>query len=169
MITDLASNRPELELAAHSILVIIPLIVPVLPIIISCVISVCVILKSLQISSNNPSSNPGYADKKQVTLTIIVVTIVYCTFNVPPVITVILYSIGYHDERIHKLFEFDEYYFYNNFQEIFCVGINAMVNPIVYYILIPSFKKHVKKIIISFPEQFKRVKHSVRSTQSTKL
>ena len=143
MIEDVVTS-PKIVLVAHIFLVIIPLIVPVIPIILSCILSVYAMKKSINVSLEMDERNiNGHAinEKKKITMTVIVVTLVYIIFNVPPVVTVILYSIGYLYPKTETLFAFDSYFYYNNFQEIFCVGLNSSTNPIIYVLFMPRFRK----------------------------
>ena len=143
MIGDVVTS-PKIVLIAHLFLVIIPLIVPVIPIVLSCILSVYAMKKSIDVSLEMSVRNINgnvINEKKKVTLTVIVVTVVYIIFNVPPVVTVILYSVGYLYPKALHLFTFDSYFYFNNFQEIFCVGLNSSMNPIIYMIFMPSFRK----------------------------
>jgi hypothetical protein len=145
MIEDLTTS-PQLVLLAHLFMVIIPLIVPVFPIILSCILSVYAMIKSinvtLQMSERNINGH-SINEKKRITLTVIVMTLVYILFNLPPAVTVILYLVGYAYPKTLNLFEFDHrYYYYNNFQEIFCVGLNSAMNPLIYVIFMPTFRKY---------------------------
>lgn len=100
---------------------------------------------SLEMSATNLNQQVIH-EKKKVTLAVVMVTLVYIIFNVPPVITLILYSSGYVDPNAWKLFTFDRYAYYNNFMEIYCVGLNAMVNPLIYMLLMPALKKHLSEM-----------------------
>ena len=135
------TNSNEMMAVFHLFFVIIPMLMPVLPIIVSCVISVVALIQSIRLTKCEQKSSTS--NKKQVTLTIIILTIVYTVFNVPSVITVILYSFALIRPNIGTLFYFDIYSYYNNFHEIICVGINAVVNPIVYFIFMPIYKNYI--------------------------
>ena len=148
MIDDVIDSK-SVALTVHVFLVIIPFIVPVVPIVLSCVISVYAMTKSIDVSTEMSATNLNHQvilEKKKVTLAVVMVTLVYIIFNVPPVITLILYSVGYVNPNAWKLFSFDRYAYYNNFLEIYCVGLNAMVNPLIYMILMPALKKHLLEI-----------------------
>ena len=97
VISDVVSS-PELQFVAHILMVIIPLILPVIPIILSCILSVYAMMKSIDATNEmtvTAKNSHVINEKKKVTLTVIIVTLVYIIFNVPPVVTVILYSVGH--------------------------------------------------------------------------
>ena len=136
-------------MVTHFFLVIMPLIVPVVPIITSCILSVYALIKSIDRTlaiSSSDLNRKIVRDKKRVTLTVIVVTVIYIIFNIPPVVTVILYSLGSVKPALFSMFDFDVYFYYNNFQEIYCVGLNAMANPFIYLMLMPSYRKYLRSL-----------------------
>lgn len=164
------TRSDSLAFFMYLVLVIIPLIVPVIPIVVSCILSVYAMIKSIDISTEMSASNLNRQiinEKKKVTLTVIVVTLVYIIFNVPPVITVILYIIEDFNKNKMGLFKFDRYFYYNNFQEIFCVGLNSSVNPMIYLIFMPSFRKFFKQIFLMFKQNREQYQmgHSSRVSQ----
>ena len=163
MIEDVV-NSPTIVLIAHLFMVIIPLILPVIPIILSCILSVYAMMKSINVSiemSERHINGHVIHEKKKITITVIVVTLVYIIFNIPPVVTVILYSIGYVNPKAWDLFTFDMYYYYNNFQEIFCVGFNSCTNPIIYVIFMPSFRKYFLALLRHAKFRYADVSESV--------
>lgn len=160
-----AVTSPKIALIAHIFMVIIPLILPVIPIILSCILSVYAMMKSIDVShemTDTTNNSHVINEKKKVTLTVIVVTFVYIIFNVPPVITVILYSVGYIYPEALTLFNFDyNYYYYNNFQEIFCVGLNSSVNPIIYAIFMPTFREYFLRFFKRARQTYADVSESI--------
>ena len=88
------------------------------------------------------------------TITIVIFTVVYIIFNIPVFINYLLmtiagmsngcrkncYSIKYKDNFVLLWFSW-------NFTYVMCVGLNAMFNPVIYYLRMKNVKEYVDETI----------------------
>ena len=122
---------------------------PIVPICISCLTSYLIIKlntrKKITRSTNTTHS---------VTITIVIFTVVYIIFNIPVFINYLLmtiagmsngcrnncYSIKYKDNFVLLWFSW-------NFTYVMCVGLNAMFNPVIYYLRMKNVKEYIDDTI----------------------
>ena len=116
----------------NNILCSVELALPVPVVIISCFVSVSIILSSI---NKTKQSTPGNAIKRKSTITILIVTIVYIIFNFPAFINFVFYSIV-----VVKSYPYPDPVFYNstvmyyyswNFTYVVCVALNSSINPVI--------------------------------------
>ncbi|KAL5264030.1 hypothetical protein ACHWQZ_G005204 [Mnemiopsis leidyi] len=123
----------------HVVLVVIPILIPIIPVTLSCIISTRVLFMTVRspaavsISARNTTVRGKH--KRKATITIIAITMVYVVFNLPPSLTAITMLV---DE---KLMNWDRFYFFSNFQEVHCVALNACLNPIIYLMTMNQMKQ----------------------------
>ena len=124
-----------------TILDVIELGCPIIPVIFSCAISSIHILKSRSISNCRSSSRI----KVNASITIIIFTLVYIMFNIPVFIQFILYLVTlYKYEYPGPLFQSLWMSSYSwNVVFVLCVAINATINPFIYFCRMQHFKAHV--------------------------
>ena len=139
------TQTPVLSHILHALLVIIPILLPMLPVAISCILSI----KFLVVTSRPAASLHGGGSqarkfvsyhKRRATNAIIAVTALFLLFNLPASATTIVMLVD-----PYKL-SWDTDFYFNNFQEVYCVAVNACLNPIVYIITIKRMKKFVINI-----------------------
>ena len=120
----------------HVLLVVIPILLPIFPVTISCVISTRAMFMTVTSPAavNVRQNTVRGKHKRKATVTIIAITVVYVVFNLPPSLTAIVMLV---DEN---LMNWDKFYFFSNFQEIHCVALNACLNPIIYLITMNQMK-----------------------------
>lgn len=134
-IHDVAPPNSITTYMLHVLLVVIPILLPIFPVIMSCVIST----RAMFFKVTSPTTTAGHpvinsksrsmnCHKKRATITIIGVTLLYVIFNLPPSITAIIMLTK------DSLMNWDKFFFFNNFQEVYCVALNASLNPLVYII-----------------------------------
>lgn len=122
----------------------LPLLLPFFPIAFSCLVSV------YQLRKKSPFGRDGITQlkKRYASQTIVLVTIIYIVLNFPvcifillEVIQVILFQFGYrHDYILGSNMNIQIYL--RLLLAVYCVGINAAVNPIVYLYRFKGFKKY---------------------------
>ena len=126
---------------------------PVLPITISCMISIyCVMRVPKTIVKNQYNGKEGGVSfgrgrvKTHATITIIIFTMVYLIFNVPLFIMYVFwYLTNYLYEYPGPFFSTAVMYNYSwNFVEVLSVASNAAINPCLYFIRIKKFRIFLK-------------------------
>ena len=144
---------------------ILPFLLPALPVLISCAVSIRYIRSNLNIPqtpSRNTSSalwrlcwrpnrerNPGVTPpisqlsslvesriKHRATVTILIITGIYITLNIPYWIYLTYYLIMPYDFSLFDLY-------LGILLNPVCVVLNAAINPVVYYLRISGMKSHV--------------------------
>ena len=149
------------------ILYSVEMALPILPILISSIISTIVIRSAMKASqkrmlSQHNSQNPlntfdrtsssvmqnirrtRIEMKRKATVTILIVTAVYLVLNIPVFINYILYTV-----LIEKGFVYPDPYYTSsfmfnyswNFSYVFLVTLNATINPIVYFSRMKQFRE----------------------------
>ena len=113
---------------------------PVIPIFISCIISTYFIVSSINLSKEN---SPGNVLKGKATIAILSITFVYVLFNIPVFVNYVLFTIdvirGY--SYPGPFYSSPLMYWYSwNFTYVICVGVNATVNPVIYFCFMKGFK-----------------------------
>lgn len=110
---------------------------PIIPVIISCIISTYCVLSSLRISS---LSNAVRNMKLEATITIILITVTYIVLNLPIFIIWVLYI---YDNFTVREDTFLQYYSWS-LCYVICVSINATLNPFIYISRMEKFRGAVK-------------------------
>ena len=123
-----------------TVLDLISLAVPIIPITCSCIVSVICIRTKIE------STCEGYR-KRRATRTIILMTVVYIVFNIPLFIN---YTMWLLIETTSKWTYPEPFFtstfmnFYSwNFAEVFFINLNSMANPIVFYLRINTFQEWI--------------------------
>ena len=127
----------------------LPLLVPFFPITISCIISFYKLRKKGPFKSLN---NPTYLKKQYASTTIIIVTIIYIVLNFPVCVQILLeviqnigtYRFGYKHNYILEVSMSGIYI--RLILAVYCVGINAAINPIVYFFRFKGFQKYSRNL-----------------------
>ena len=127
---------------------IILLALPLIAVCFSCTISSYRILKSSVIS--NATSSTTISLRRRASITIIILTVIYITFNLPLLINYILWNItteyyGYPGPIYgsHAIM----YYYSWNFTDVFCMCANSSTNPIVLLNRVRSYRQWVSRSI----------------------
>ena len=131
---------------------------PIIPVIISCVISTYCVLSSLRISS---LSNAVRNMKLEATITIILITATYIILNLPIFIIWVLYiydNFNVRDDVILKYYSWSVCY-------VICVAVNATLNPFIYISRMEKFRGAVKAC---FTKQGMKQRGSYASDASTR-
>ena len=123
-------------------IIVILLALPVLPILISCIISTVAVLTSLKLSKRCGSAGAGNI-QRDATITILIVTGTYILCNIPIFINFILYLIVVVEEYQYPepYYKSVTMYWYSwGFTYVMCVVLNASVNPIIYICRMGRYK-----------------------------
>eukprot|EP00116_Pleurobrachia_bachei_P001633 sb/3461895/ len=126
------------------------LLAPLPVIVISCVMSVCHVRRTMQVSSHYDLA--GTILKQRATITVILFTVVYLVFNIPLIVNLILWitTVQVQDDGwpgcFYGLNNFTYNYFWNVTDVLF-VGMNAVVNPLIYFSRFPNCKRWTKSRI----------------------
>jgi hypothetical protein len=117
----------------------VTLAVPVLPMLISAILSVYVLERG------NKDGNRG---KKYASMTIVLFTLLYVVLNVPTLIYWILMLTHLQSGYTTSLLNFDHpYYFYFNFVEVLSVALNSLLNPVLYLLRMKELRKYLSSQI----------------------
>ena len=153
-----------------TILDVIELGCPIIPVIFSCALSSFHILRSRSISNCRSSSRI----KVNASITIIIFTLVYILFNIPVFIQFILYLVTLYKYNEYPGPLFSSLYMsaYSwNIVFVLCVALNATINPFIYFSRMRHFKRHVidemkslKRFLFS-KENYSRVRMSDENRQ----
>ena len=135
----------------------LPLLLPFFPVLFSCLVSV------YQLRKESPYSKDGVTQlrKRYASQTIVLVTIIYIVLNFPvcifillEVIQVVMFQFGYrHDYILGSNMNIQIYL--RLLLAVYCVGINAAINPIVYIYRFKGFKKYSNKLSQQVRERIK--------------
>ena len=150
-----------------TILDVVELGCPIIPVVVSCTLSSFHILKSRSISNNRSSSRM----KVYASITIVIMTLVYIMFNIPVFIQFILYLVTlYKYEYPGPLFASLWMSSYSwNILFVLCVALNATINPFIYFSRMNHFKAYVlgelksmRRFLLS-KERYSRVRFNEES------
>ena len=115
----------------------IELAAPVLPILISCFISIVELHKQTDVGS-----------KRSVTITVVLFTVIYILFNVPFVTYFIIAHVDRFSDFKYKIFEFEKpSYNLRSFVVSISVMLNSAVNPMLYLFRFKRFRLFLVKVI----------------------
>lgn len=133
---------------------------PIIPIIVSCFVTIC----SLKKSDCNEEINKS---NKTATTTIVGLTMMYVIFNIPPSLMFLIAMIvnNYYSEHIAAVYSWDKYWYFYVFQLKLTVSLNSALNPALYFWRMKSFKRHVIKLVRGAKDQLR----SISGTQITEL
>ena len=124
---------------------------PIIPITICCIISVYKIRATQKTThglTETTSQNEAAVKKtgKQLTMAVILLTILYIASNFPLFITYIVYLITlFHFTYPGPIYSLNWMYFYSwNITALLTTGLNASANPVVYWIAFERFRQWIK-------------------------
>ena len=132
---------------SETVLNSIQLAVPILPVIISCVISTSVIISSMNVMTNpslSQQSSSRNVIKRKATITILIVTFVYVIFNVPVFINWVLNTADVLTN--HTTTSPAMYYYRWNVTHVVCVALNAAINAIIYFFRMKRFRSSIGEL-----------------------
>ena len=113
---------------------------PIFPIIISCVLTI----RSLK-SSENSALNQA---NREVTITIILFTVIYMVCNLPQVVMHFITIIGQSHDSVKALMNWDKpYRYWFRFYMILLVPINSALNPILYLWRMKKMRQSTRNMI----------------------
>ena len=154
--------------ALYFVLVVLEFILPVFPIIGSCVVSAYTLLMAADnkrgVSYDRKNERYGvdkYASsrnnvKREATITIILLTVVYLIFNVP-VVTYLSINLVY----VYSDFQFSESHtkilrnvYMQNILGTHSVVINCVVNALLYFYRLHALRIYLKQIFVKFYFRF---------------
>lgn len=119
----------------------VQLALPVLPICISCLLSILSIVRSIKLTQTNRSCS---ALKLDATITILLVTAVYLVFNLPVFVFWIIYIKDGCTVPVNSRFL---YWYSWGFTYVVLVACNAAINPIVMMCRIAKFRSRIMWIL----------------------
>ena len=116
----------------------VTLALPVLPMLGSAVLSIYALRK-----------DGGWKEsvKRQGSITISLFTVLYVTLNFPTLVYWLIFLTSYSRGNWDtSLYNFDHpYYFFFNFSEVLCVGLNSLLNPILYLVRMKKLREHISQ------------------------
>ena len=161
-----ADPKGETWRSVETILDVIELGFPVIPIVLSCAISTYRVLSSRTFTSRDSACSRL---KFNASLTIIIFTLAYIIFNIPVFIQFLLYMITIFKYKVYPgpLFQTMWMRSYSwNVVFVLCVALNALVNPIIYYTRIRMFRIYVgNKLLYVRHALLLRPYHAVETAQ----
>jgi hypothetical protein len=125
------------------IFILVDHVAPIFVVIASSVVSTVVLFRSESSGTSNVIALKQ--SRSRATITILLFAAVYGIFNIPVVISKILYYIDIFTQykfNFHA-FEYDEefYYYFENFTYTLSVALNSTINPLLYLWRMDSFRK----------------------------
>ena len=124
------------------------LALPILPIIISCLVSVFLLSRHMPRRASSQSSNSSHSNIQQhASITVTMVTLVYIVLNLPSFIN---YSV-YVDLRVRggeMIERYSSSFLWNyswNVTYVLCVTLNSCVNPVVYLLRNRSYQRAAER------------------------
>ena len=152
----------------YIVIIQLPLLVPFFPITISCIISTYKLRKKGPFQATNST----YCKKRYASTTIVIVTLIYIILNFPVCLVILL-------EVIQNIgtFRFGQkpgYIFQSNMTNIYirlllavyCVGINAAINPLIYFCRFKGFQKFSKSLSSNLS---KKLSHSTTNRMASEM
>ena len=142
-------DNPRLVSIVNDSLHVFTLAAPLIPIVISCVVSVYHVRHTLYASSQTDLARCVL--KRRATVTVILLTIIYLTFNIPLVANLVVWIVtvnhwGGWPGPVYSFNTFTYMYLWNVTDVLF-VGLNAASNPIIYFMRFPNCQRWVKSKI----------------------
>ena len=135
-------SKSEILNEMSLITVIIFLANPVLPILVSCVISMYVILASIHNTSQSCSTTHASQRKRSATITIVILTATYLLLNFPLFLYLSGFTYFYITHKIDKWLDgsitIDSYLW--NLVYVVLIGVNSLANFLVYVFRIRQFR-----------------------------
>ena len=127
--------------------------IPIFPILISCVISVAVLLKNSR--NRNDSYEVGVDEKRYASITIVIFTFIFAIFNIP---ASLLNLIGYNSELQQKILSFDTMGYFGNFVFTLSIPLNAMCNAVLYTVRMKQLKM---TLLQKFSGRYQKYKYNL--------
>ncbi|KAL5259726.1 hypothetical protein ACHWQZ_G009986 [Mnemiopsis leidyi] len=136
-------DNPRLVSVLNDALHVSTLALPLIPIVISCVVSVHHVRNTAHISAH--SDTAGSNMKRRATVTVILFTIIYLFFNIPLIANLVVWIVtvshyGGWPGPVYTTNTFFYLYLWN-LTEVLFVGLNAAVNPIIYFMRFPDCQR----------------------------
>ena len=125
---------------------------PIIPIILSCTVSIVKILQASALSRRVKRNNRV---QKSATVTVVIVTIVYITYNIPVFLNYLIYAITSFSPEISYRDVYSNVFIYWYswvLTYVILVAMNSSTNPIVYYLRMQGYKKYISVGINYFTE-----------------
>ena len=148
-IADIFKPDSVVFVAMYAVFVILEFAVPILPVLVSCGISIYALQQSKTVQDARQCKNfaaEGTLRKRHATKTILIVTLFYAVCNVPLAVYLSLTAYDlFNPSQVHVL-DFDQDYFYlGNLLLVISVGVNAAGNPLLTLTRNGQQKRYVKK------------------------
>ena len=125
-------------------LILLEYTVPIVPILVSCVITVMVLARSRPMTVTRTNSDPD-ANKKRATVTVVLFTLLYVVCNVPFTVYEILTTLDLYKTE-WELLEFDEHgQYFTNFITIHSVALNSTGNFFLYLWRIRALREYLSQ------------------------
>ena len=152
---------------AHKILVFILIdlefIAPLIPITGSCIICVYRLMKY---EDSEIASQPGMGEiRRNATLTITLLTILYIVFNVPMCFYLIVFSVGVYDYtfQLPATLSIKTLNYLTIFAYIYTIALNSTCNTILYFTRIKEIREYVLRLI--FPARWCKQPNDTANTE----
>ena len=127
---------------------ILTYVLPIFVVAISCVLSIRKMMKPLVRCCNSSSLAVIRNSRHRATVTILLFALVYALFNIPLVVSLILWTIDKHHGYTLNLHAFDSklafFAYYDVFTYYLSTGLNAALNPALYLWRMGEFRMFVK-------------------------
>ena len=145
-------------------MIAVQLAFPIIPILVSCIISYVILSSPIAHSVGSASTR---TKKRNATITVLIITFVYCVFNIPVFVNFTLFTIITIGDYPYPGWFYDNsfMYFYSwNISYIMSVVMNSTTNPFIYFFRVRKFKH---KIAASLKRRKCKIQKRVSSIVST--
>ena len=138
-------DNPRLVSVLNDSLHVATLGLPLIPIVISCILSVYHVRNSNHLSAH--SDVAGSVMKRRATVTVIMLTLTYLLFNIPLIANLVVWIVtvnhyGGWPGPVYAANTFLYMYCWN-LTDVLFVGLNAAVNPIIYFLRFPNCQRWI--------------------------
>ena len=120
---------------------------PIFAVSLSCLLSIRTILKA-RCGAASPGQTVLRHSRHRATFTILLFAGVYAVFNIPVVVSMVLWTVDAHSGYRFNFHSFDHrrefFAYYESFTFFVSIAINSTINPALYFWRMPSFRSFVK-------------------------
>ena len=136
-------DNPRLVSVLNDCLHVATLALPLIPIVISCVVSVHHVRNSTHLSAH--SDVAGSVMKRRATVTVILLTLTYLFFNIPLIANLVVWivTVSHYGGWPGPVYSTNTFFYMYcwNVTDVLFVGLNAAFNPIIYFLRFPNCQR----------------------------
>ena len=136
------TRESEIYWTVKSTISWILLVMPIFPILASCVLTIVKLAKSRKASIR---VNAKGAAQSNATITVVIFTAAYIIYNVPVFLNYFLFALTiYAHKKYTNVYNTTLLYWYSwSFTYVVCTALNSTTNPIIYYYRMKKFRKRI--------------------------